>query len=67
MTKGRGDELKRQLVSASIAAIEAVWSIDREIRITHTDPAINVVPFPGKSRTKNWRRSAARRNSRPGT
>ncbi len=52
MTKGRGDELKRQLVSASIAAIEAVWSIDREIRITHTDPAINVVPFPGKSRTK---------------
>ncbi len=51
MTKGRGDELKRQLVSASIAAIEAVWSVDREIRITHTDPAINVVPFPGKPRT----------------
>jgi beta-glucosidase/6-phospho-beta-glucosidase/beta-galactosidase len=52
MTKGRGDELKRQLVRASIAAIEAVWSIDRDIRITHTDPAINVVPFPGKKRTE---------------
>jgi len=52
MTRGRGDELKRQLVRASIAAIEAVWSVDPDIRVTHTDPAINVVPFPGKAHTK---------------
>jgi hypothetical protein len=39
----RGDELKRQLVRAAIAAIEALWSLAAEIRIVHTDPLINVV------------------------
>ena len=42
--RGRGAELKHQLVRASIAAIEAVWSVDRRARIVHIDPVINVVP-----------------------
>jgi len=42
--RGRGAELKQQLVRASIAAIEAVWSVDRRARIVHIDPVINVVP-----------------------
>lgn len=50
-TRRRGPELKRQLVRASISAIKAIWSVDPAVRITHTDPAINVVPLPGHPRT----------------
>lgn len=39
----RGDELKRQLVRSSIAAIRAMWAVNRDIRIIHTEPMINVV------------------------
>ena len=39
----RGDELKRQLVRATVAAIDALWAVDRRIRVVHTDPLINVV------------------------
>lgn len=39
----RGDELKRQLVRAAIAGIEAVWSVDPRARIVHADPLIHVV------------------------
>ncbi len=39
----RPHELKRQLVRAAIEAIEAAWSVNRQIRIVHTDPLINVV------------------------
>jgi len=42
--KRRGNELKRQLVRAAIAAIEELWSIDRRTRIAQIDPLINVVP-----------------------
>jgi hypothetical protein len=42
-TRGRGDELKRQLVRASIAGIEAVRGVDPRARIVHVDPVINVV------------------------
>jgi beta-glucosidase/6-phospho-beta-glucosidase/beta-galactosidase len=42
--RGRGDELKDQLVRASIAAIEAVWEINPRTRITQIDPIINVLP-----------------------
>jgi hypothetical protein len=41
--KGRGDELKFQLLRATIAAIEAMWSVNPAIRIVHTEPMINVV------------------------
>jgi len=43
-TRGRGDELKRQLVRASIAGIEAVRGVDPRARIVHADPIINIVP-----------------------
>lgn len=42
--KGRGDELKDQLVRAAIAAIEAVWRVDPRTRICQIDPIINVLP-----------------------
>lgn len=41
---GRGDELKEQLVRASIAAAEAIWDICPETRIAQIDPVINVLP-----------------------
>jgi beta-glucosidase/6-phospho-beta-glucosidase/beta-galactosidase len=44
----RGNELKRQLVRASIAAIEAVWEVDPRARIAHVEPAIHVVPDPSR-------------------
>jgi beta-glucosidase/6-phospho-beta-glucosidase/beta-galactosidase len=40
---GRGDEMKRQLVCASIAAIKAMRAINPRIRICHIDPMINVI------------------------
>jgi beta-glucosidase/6-phospho-beta-glucosidase/beta-galactosidase len=39
---GQGQVLKRQLVRASIAAIEAVRSVEPRARIVHVDPAIHV-------------------------
>ncbi len=45
---GRGHELKRQLVRASIAAVEAIWDVTPQARIVHTDPLINVI-----ARTEN--------------
>ncbi len=40
----RGDELKRQLVRACIASIEAVWEVFPGARIVHPEPMINVLP-----------------------
>ena len=40
----RGNELKEQLVRATIAATEALWEINSKTRITLIDPVINVVP-----------------------
>ncbi len=42
----RGDALKRQLVKASIAAIRAIWTVNPDVQIVHTDPMINVVADP---------------------
>lgn len=44
--KRRGAELKRQLIRTTIESIEAVWSVNKETRIVHTDPIINVLPNP---------------------
>ena len=41
--RGRGGELKEQLVRAAIAVAEAVWEVDPRTRIIHTDPIVNVV------------------------
>lgn len=41
--RGRGDELKRQLVRAAIAGAEAIWAVDPRARIVHVDPIIHVV------------------------
>ncbi|UUD64318.1 beta-glucosidase [Pseudomonas seleniipraecipitans] len=42
--RGRGDELKQQLVRASIAAIEAIRAVDPRARFVQVDPVIHVVP-----------------------
>jgi beta-glucosidase/6-phospho-beta-glucosidase/beta-galactosidase len=39
----RGDELKIQLIRASIAGIRAMREVNRDVRIVHTEPMINVV------------------------
>jgi beta-glucosidase/6-phospho-beta-glucosidase/beta-galactosidase len=41
---GRGDEMKRQLVRATIEAIDAIRAINPRARIFQIDPMINVVP-----------------------
>ena len=42
--RGRGNELKEQLVRSAIEAIEALWVIDPRTRIAQIDPLINVLP-----------------------
>ena len=42
----RADELKLQLLRATIAAIEAMREVNPEVRLVHTEPMINVVPHP---------------------
>jgi beta-glucosidase/6-phospho-beta-glucosidase/beta-galactosidase len=46
--KHRGGKLKRQLVRAALAGIQAVKSVDPSARILITDPAIHVVPQTDK-------------------
>ena len=41
----RGDDVKCQLVRASIAAIEAIRSVDPRARIVHIEPLINEIPL----------------------
>jgi hypothetical protein len=41
--KGRGDDLKKQLVRASIASIRCMLEVNRGTHIVHTEPMINVV------------------------
>lgn len=42
--RGKGGELKRQLIKAALAGCEAIWTIDRRARVVHVDPVIHVVP-----------------------
>ena len=44
----RGLELKRQLVRACIAGIEAIWAVDPRARIVTVEPLIHVVPPRGR-------------------
>ena len=40
----RGGEIKRQLIRACIAAIDAIWDVDPRARIVTVEPLIHVVP-----------------------
>jgi len=42
--KGRGPDMKRQLVRAQIAAIKAIRKVNSAVRIFQIDPLINVIP-----------------------
>ena len=44
--RGRGPELKAQLVRATIAAIEAVREVDPTARICHAEPIIHIAADP---------------------
>lgn len=50
----RGDEMKVQLVRASIEAIEAVREVAVHARFLQPEPLINIVPAP--EHPKTWRR-----------
>ncbi len=52
-SRHRGDDLKAQLVRATIASIEGAWEVSRETRIVHTDPVINVVGDPLSKQAQN--------------
>jgi beta-glucosidase/6-phospho-beta-glucosidase/beta-galactosidase len=45
---GKGHEVKRQLVRAAIAGIEAIWQVNRQARIVQVEPLIHVVPPHGQ-------------------
>ncbi len=49
--RGRGDELKKQLVAASIASIKAIRTKFPDTRFVQTDPAIRVAPSNNKPQT----------------
>jgi beta-glucosidase/6-phospho-beta-glucosidase/beta-galactosidase len=49
--RGRGNELKAQLVRSAIAAIEALWDVDARSRIVQIDPLINVLPANPENRS----------------
>lgn len=42
--KNRGSELKRQLVKAALACMDAILSVDPRARFVHVDPVIRVIP-----------------------
>jgi beta-glucosidase/6-phospho-beta-glucosidase/beta-galactosidase len=46
--RGRGHEVKRQLVRAAIAGMEAIWEVDPRARMIHVDPLIHVIPPHGR-------------------
>lgn len=50
-TTGRGDDLKRQLVRAAIAAARALRAVDGRARLLHIDPLVNVLPDHGPADT----------------
>jgi beta-glucosidase/6-phospho-beta-glucosidase/beta-galactosidase len=45
---GRDDEIKRQLIRATIAGCHAIRDVDRRARFVFPEPAIHVFPTPGQ-------------------
>ncbi len=43
---GRGDEIKRQLVKATIMSIDAIRNVSPNARFLHSDPAIHIMASP---------------------
>lgn len=41
---GRGGDVKRQLVKAALASMDAIWVVDPRARFVHVDPVIRVIP-----------------------
>lgn len=56
VARNRGDELKRQLVRTTIAAMDAVRAVHPSVRVIQTDPAIHVTA--GKNAKASTRRAA---------
>jgi beta-glucosidase/6-phospho-beta-glucosidase/beta-galactosidase len=46
--RGRGHEIKHQLVRAAIAGMEAIWEVDPRARMILVDPLIHVIPPQGR-------------------
>lgn len=46
--RGRGHEIKHQLVRAAIAGMEAIWEVDSRARMIQVDPLIHVIPPRGR-------------------
>jgi hypothetical protein len=46
--RSRGPDLKRQIVRAAIAGMEAILEVDRRARFVHVDPIFHVVPPRGQ-------------------
>jgi hypothetical protein len=42
--KGRGSEMKLQLVRAAIACMDRIWEVSPDARFVHVEPLINVIP-----------------------
>ncbi|HEY8195678.1 MAG TPA: hypothetical protein VIG04_01770 [Gemmatimonadales bacterium] len=45
---GRGQEVKKQLVRAAIAGMEAIWEVEPRARMAQVDPLIHVIPPRGR-------------------
>lgn len=50
--KGRGHELKRQLVRAAIESMDAIREVCPRVRFMHCDPIVNVAGRPSKPEEK---------------
>jgi hypothetical protein len=55
--RDRGDELKRHLVRATLAACDAIWEAVPDARVIHIDPMIHVVPDPDRPETADIARA----------
>ena len=51
--KHRGDDVKRQLVRATVEAVHAMRDVNPSIRICQVDPIINVVPRSDRQEDRN--------------
>jgi hypothetical protein len=50
--RGRGFELKCQLVRAALSGMEAIWARWPEVRFLHIDPLVHIVPAPSRPRQR---------------
>ena len=44
-TEGQGFAVKYALVKGAIAAIEAIWAVEPQARIMHTEPLVYILPW----------------------